>query len=388
MNAATGPATYAPVRSLMLYLAEQCNLRCTYCFVDKKARYMTSDTARKAVDFFLSRNISGAEDDIWITFFGGEPFTELDLVEEVVAYSERYRPNVYKKITFSTTTNGTVASPRVERIIRDSQMHLLISMDGRRGASRYRPFVSGRSSYPLVARNLRKLAQWSPDAVVRMTFHPGALDLVGNVQEALELGAPSVALCPVNEADWTGHEEQLDASYQALAEWCIAEARQHHIVPLEVTHHLLRLYHLHQQGAPRPQRPCGVGTNVLSVDPEGNVMPCHRFLYRPQDWLGTVSEPVLSEARQQYVHFSSHDMLGCDTCIAAPVCGGGCRVVAMNAGLGLHGAHPGYCLTARAHTRAAIRIYHTLMNEDNFLFARTVAKPRGQSGAISELVMR
>ena len=70
----------------MLYLTEDCNLRCSYCFVNKSPRRMSSDTARKAVEFYLDRNISGAEYSINITFFGGEPFLELDRMEEVIAW--------------------------------------------------------------------------------------------------------------------------------------------------------------------------------------------------------------------------------------------------------------------------------------------------------------
>jgi len=369
----------------MLYLTEDCNLRCTYCFVDKKPRRMTSEVARKAVEFFLHRNISGAEWQIGITFFGGEPFIELDRMEEVVAIAREPRQDTYKKIRFSATTNATIATPRVERIIKDSNMSLLISMDGGHGASSYRPFVSGKSSYEHVAKNLPKLVSWSGDAYVRMTFHPGALDLVGNVRHALELGAPAVALCPVVEARWAGHEEALEEAYQALAEWYIEEARRGRILPLEITHIMLRQYHAYRHGAPRTPRPCGVGTYLLGVDPEGHVMPCHRFLYRPQDWLGTVDSPKLSEKRQKYVHLSSRDILGCDVCVAEPVCGGGCRAVVVNAGIDLTQAHPSFCLVTRAHARAAIRIYDTLSKEENTAFLHSLHSESAHDGALAEL---
>ena len=33
------PQKYAPVRTLLLYLTEECNLRCTYCFVKKQPKW-------------------------------------------------------------------------------------------------------------------------------------------------------------------------------------------------------------------------------------------------------------------------------------------------------------------------------------------------------------
>lgn len=383
-----GPV-YAPVNTIMLYLTEDCNLRCTYCFVDKKPRRMTAETARKAVDYFLSRNISGALSRLEICFFGGEPFMELDLMEHIIAYARRQGPNQYKDISFCATTNGTVANARVEHIIRDAGMRLLVSMDGGPSATEHRPFVSGHSSYPVVARNLPRLAQWATETVVRMTFHPDALDLVGNLRAVLALGAPSIALCAVEEARWQGHEDELEAAYQALADWFIAEARGGYILPLEITHSMLRQWHAYHRGGKRQERACGVGHTLLGIDPDGNVMPCHRFLYRKRDWLGHVNQPELSPQRERYVSLRSADILGCDTCVAQPVCGGGCRLVALQAGYDMAtGAHPSYCIVTRAHARATRRIYDTLMGEDNPALQAALASQRPFQPAFAELINR
>lgn len=66
-----GPV-HAPVPNLVLY-TEDCNMRCTYCFVEKKRR-MTLETARRAWTSSCTREISGTRDTVNITFFGGEPF--------------------------------------------------------------------------------------------------------------------------------------------------------------------------------------------------------------------------------------------------------------------------------------------------------------------------
>jgi len=361
---------YTPVRTLNLYLTLACNLDCTYCFVQKRSTSMTSETARRAVDFFLDRNVSGALHSICINFFGGEPFLELDRMEEVVAYARRPRPNTYKKVTFSATTNGMFASPRAERVIRGARMSLLVSLDGGPHANASRPMVDGRSSYEVVARNLPRLVSWAKDVVVRVTFHPQSLDLVGAVRAMLDLGAPAVALAPVQEADWSRHEDALEAAYVELAEWYVTEARRGRILPVEITNMLLRQHHAHRTaGAPRPDRPCAVGASLLSVDPEGHVMPCHGYIHRPKDHLGTVEQPILSPERRHYTELASSHFLDCRGCVAEPICGGGCRVVVVASGRDLHGTHPAHCITMRAHARAVYRIYDTLRSERNTAFA-------------------
>ena len=370
--------THAAVRTLMLYLTEDCNLRCTYCFVKKTPRAMSAETARKSVDYYLHRNISGKERHLGLTFFGGEPFMALDVMEEVISYCNERRPHTRKTVHFSTTTNATIATPRVERIIKDSQMPLLVSMDGGEDAMKSRPFVHGGSPYKAVCRNLKRLIHWSPSVIVRMTYHPEAMDLKENIERVLELGAPSVALCPVTESNWNGHEEELEEAYEEIADWFIAEARQGRFLPLEITWKQLRKRHAAEHGASRPARPCSVGESLIAIDPDGHVMPCHMYLYRKQDWFGTVDTPEFPPERQQYVHLSTRNLLGCETCPAEPICGGGCRAVAVGELYDFHtGKHPGYCLNTRAQARCAYRIYQTLMDEmpETFLQALRHYKP-------------
>jgi uncharacterized protein len=348
----------------MLYLEEDCNLRCTYCFVDKKPRRMTSETARKAVEWFLSRHISGAEELVNINFFGGEPFLALDRMEEVVDLCRELAPGAGKRLTFSATTNGTIAGPRVEQLLRRTRMSLLLSLDGTREANRQRPFRSGRESYSVVARNLPRLVEWAGDMVVRMTFTPETIDLVGNVRHALELGAPAVALCPVLECNWAAYQAELEEAYLKLGDWLLDELRENRVQPLTVTWEYFRqLDRVRRFGAGRPGKPCNVGTGLLAVDPDGNVMPCHRFLYRRQDWLGTVDSTDLSDQRWPYVHLVSRDLLGCDACPAEKLCGGGCRVVVLNSRRPLNGIHPDYCVTMRAHARMVESLYDALQQQ-------------------------
>ncbi len=373
---------HAPVRLLMLYLTEDCNLRCTYCFVKKSPRAMSLETVRRSVNFFLNREVSGNLQQLWLTFFGGEPFMACDQMEEAIRQVGESPHGAGKHLRFSATTNATFATPRVEQLVRGHSMELLVSLDGGPEAMASRPFISGGNPFRAIARNLRRLVEWSPRVIARMTYHPEALDLRANVERVLDLGAPSIALCPVNESDWRGHEKRLEEATMELAEWFVSEACRGRFLPLELTWQMVRAVHQSRRGGARPNRPCEVGTSLLAVDPDGFVMPCHRFLYRKNDWLGRVEDPVLPPARRQYLTLSSRDILGCQGCSAELVCGGGCRVLALQSGGDLRtGTHPGYCLNTRAQARAATHIYDQLMERipETFLVALHRQRPLAES---------
>ena len=360
------PKRYAPVRNLMLYLTEECNLRCTYCFVKKEPRYMTRETALRTVDWVLQRNVSGGLNDLSITFFGGEPFLAVERMQELVDYAQLSRTNVDKVFRFAATTNGTLANGRVEKVIRQASMDLLVSIDGGAQASRLRPMVSGRESHSLVAKNLPKLASWARNCSARLTFTPDNLDLVGAVRDVLAIAAVGVVLAPVIEIDWSGHEEALERAYQELGDWFLEEFAQGRRPPLEVTWELLRVYIGHLKCQRRPNKPCPLGTSLLAVDSQGNVLPCHRFLHQAKDRLGQVQAEDLPAERWRYVHLKTLEIPDCAGCEARTVCGGGCRAVALQAGYGLEGIHPNHCLLLRAHVRMVERIYQTLSADQRF----------------------
>lgn len=349
------PATTQPVSQLMLYVTEQCNLRCSYCFVDKQPRHLSLDKALRAVDFFLQPEVSGQAEALHLNFFGGEPFLRPEVMLEVVRYARRKAGN---RIRFGATTNGTLANPRVQQVIEEGQLTLLLSLDGDEHSHLFRPTVGGRNSYHQVEKNLRSLLQWSPESMIRMTYHPGSLKLLDNVQAAMQLGAPWISLSPVIEADWTGVQQQLEQQSQRLTDWFLQEIESGRVPPLEM--HWRFLSALQQRGQ-RPARACELGKGILAVDTAGNILPCHRYLYRKQDHLGSLDRPErFSERRQPYLELTRAEVPECATCIANTVCGGGCRVVAQEAGYGLQGVHPNHCLLTRIHVRQMLRVLQRL----------------------------
>ena len=74
------------LKQLILQCTAQCNLRCSYCAYSgiynsnrsHTNQRMNFETAKKAIDFYLAN--SWATADAVITFYGGEPLLELELV--------------------------------------------------------------------------------------------------------------------------------------------------------------------------------------------------------------------------------------------------------------------------------------------------------------------
>jgi len=103
---------FPPLGHVDLIITEDCNCRCSYCFVEgKKPRSMDAATAVRSIDFLLDH--CGKLKSVNVLFFGGEPLLEFDLIQHIISYCEKKQPETGKKITFSMTTNGTLLTPEM-----------------------------------------------------------------------------------------------------------------------------------------------------------------------------------------------------------------------------------------------------------------------------------
>lgn len=104
------------IQQVILELTEQCNLRCKYCiYGDENERFrnfsgqnMTWETAKKGLDYVLDHS----DEEISVTFYGGEPLLQFPLMKQCMEYSLA-KAGKAKKIHFGFTTNLTLITPEM-----------------------------------------------------------------------------------------------------------------------------------------------------------------------------------------------------------------------------------------------------------------------------------
>src|SRR5688572_23582092 len=90
--------------NLTLVLTHQCNLACGYCYAGAKdQRRMDWDTAKAAIDAALATG----EKKLDLSFFGGEPLLEWDMLVKATEYAEARAPEAGVRLRTLITTNGT-----------------------------------------------------------------------------------------------------------------------------------------------------------------------------------------------------------------------------------------------------------------------------------------
>lgn len=291
--------------NLTLVLTHQCNLACGYCYAGAKdTRRMDRETARAAIDAALATG----ETKLDLSFFGGEPLLEWDLLVEATRYAEERAAAAGVRLRTLVTTNGThLTASRLAWLI-EHRFFIGFSMDGGTTAQAGRPFLSGRSSFAAVETALdRLLASGYSRYEVLMVVDPGnAAVLADSVDYLVAKGVGRISFNPNFFTAWDEEARRgWERGYRRAAEHYAAAFRRNR--PLYVNVLEAKIITAVKGGFGTEDQ-CRFEGREWAVAPSGNIYPCERLVGEDRDptWvLGNVATGLSPER----------------TCVASSSCG-------------------------------------------------------------------
>lgn len=284
------------LRSIELHVSHACNLGCSYCFAGKgdygtSPLLMTDEIAFKAVDYLVAS--SSENETLAIVFFGGEPMINEPLIWKTVDYSKRIYPN--RNFTYSITTNGTLLNDTAVNSFKEHGFSVLISLDGtgcKHDASR--PYKTGGGSFSDIDKNVRRFSESFPFGA-RATLTNNNCNLVEDYLQFKEMGFRRIYFSPVSSFDENIKLDEhslnkiraglIDLADQYLKQ--IDQGEKPLFRTLKTAVDLIMSNRIAFVG-------CGAGRRFISVTPEGDVYPCHRFVGRCDSKWAT-SSPELTK---------------------------------------------------------------------------------------------
>ena len=122
-------------KTITFIVTKDCQLACKYCYLVGKNENerMSIETAKAAVDYILdTRDFFNEESVIW-EFIGGEPFLEIDLIDNICDYikTQMFVKNHhwFNSYRFNFATNGiNYNSSKVQNFIKKNWTHLSIGI--------------------------------------------------------------------------------------------------------------------------------------------------------------------------------------------------------------------------------------------------------------------
>ncbi|MDR1805572.1 MAG: thioether cross-link-forming SCIFF peptide maturase [Clostridium sp.] len=320
----------APLKSMCLNVAHDCNLRCEYCFAAQGdfgtgRKLMPPNVARAAVDFLVAH--SGGRRNLELDFFGGEPLMNWQVVKDTVTYARGLAEKNGKKFRFTITTNGLLLDEEKIAFINREMGNVVLSLDGRREIhDAMRPTPNGRGSYELVVPLYQRLVEERGDKeyYVRGTFTRNNLDFARDVMHMADLGFRKLSMEPavLDEAvPYALREEDLPVIFREYDNLTAMLAKRPDI---SFFHFMLDL----GQGpcVLKRLRGCSCGNEYCAVTPEGDIYPCHQFVGLEQWHMGNVLSGAWDKQKQaELVRSHLYNKPECRKCWAKFYCGGGCN---------------------------------------------------------------
>lgn len=264
-------------------VTQDCQLACRYCYLVKKndKGKMSIETARKAVDYILDNPTYFNERGVFFEFIGGEPFLEIDLIDEICDY---IKVQMYAKghhwfnhYVFTFTTNGiNYGSEKVQRFIMKNRTHvsIAITIDGTKKKHDLNRIYknSGKGSYDDVVRNIPLWTRQFPEESTKVTLSSDDLPYIcESILHLFELGIHRVFMNCVFEDVWKdGDDDIFEEQLVKLADAMI-DNELYVDFSCSIFDEKVGKKNIDNKNW------CGTGM-MLAIDGKGNFYPCNRFV--------------------------------------------------------------------------------------------------------------
>lgn len=305
-EASEGSATMGPdrilTRTVTFQVTDKCNLACTYCYqINKSVRRMKFEDAKLFIDKLLSgedgfneyvsvKNSPG----IVIEFIGGEPFLEVDLMDQIVDYFRLRTIELNHpwadRFCISICSNGVLyTDPKVQRFLQKNKdcISFSVTLDGNKELhDACRVFPDGRGSYDLAEYATQDWMNRGYYMGSKITISPDNLPYIYDaLMHIVGLGYTEVNANCVYEAEWT--DEQAGQLYHLMKKFADFMLSDNKYKLLDCSLYQSTLGHPKEETD--LQNWCGGTGSMLSMDPDGWLFPCIRYM---ESSLGASRKPM------------------------------------------------------------------------------------------------
>lgn len=207
-------------------ITEDCNLRCTYCFVDNVVHNKGSMSDELFTDIMTKLIQDNKGKHLLVQYFGGEPLMRMDLVKKgnemlIDAKNDGKIDDFSQEIV----SNGTLLTDDNVKFLIENRFMLSVSLDGYEEINdKSRIFSDGSGSFKKIVKGIEKFKASGGSVSIFITPNDENID---NFEEIIkyfveELGAVEIAVNTPQpyEFGWEVSGVKLAKALQATLQYC------------------------------------------------------------------------------------------------------------------------------------------------------------------------
>jgi len=253
---------FSCINHITLVLTNDCNMRCDYCYCGIKYKKSIIMPVIEKVYALVKEN-----DIRSLTFFGGEPLLELDIILKLHKAISEIKP----ALRFCLTTNGLLLTSKTYYMLLNKNFDITISIDGnQKRHDEHRKLLSGKGSWEAIMKTVYLL---NPKPRIRFTFSPKFVcGLSNDVKKLYECGFFQLGFYPISGIEWSMENlEQYANEYQNIVNFCVSCFEKNMYIHLEPFNSII---YSHIYGN---NEGCMAGIKNITISPIGDIFPCHRI---------------------------------------------------------------------------------------------------------------
>lgn len=275
-----------------LIVTNRCNLNCSYCYEKNKSNEKMS---KQVVIGILDSIIESSQPKgkIDLSFHGGEPLLEFELIKFATKYLKEGGKNKNLDYRFSLTTNGTLVNEDIANYFFENNFRVKVSLDGKEDTHNLnRKTIDNKNTYNKVIKAIHLLNDKKCNLSIRMTVTPKTVDkFVENVRWLREEGFMDISAIPDSFADWSGKYEELEDAYSKI--------EKDYIDSLDKSRFYFSMFDgkISQYIQTCEPRFCNAGFGHFVINPDGNLYPCAYVIDNKEFCLGKIEGNIDKKKR-------------------------------------------------------------------------------------------
>ncbi len=333
----------SPLYQILLNVTHHCNLACRYCYAGYgayggKAMPMKKEVAKQAVDFLLKE--SKESKFCRITFFGGEPLLNFNLIKFVIEYAKQEAKRFGKKVLFGMTTNGTLLNKDIIQFIIDNEIDVTLSFDGPeeiQNQNRHFKGLKKAGSYRIIFPRIKEFVKEAREKdrffAVRTTLTRKGCTNIRKIMDFFrKLGIDRVKFAFAENEEYPENSPHMFIDDESLlifrkevrkASEDFLEAKLQDKEP----RYGGILYGVLKEIEKKNKRfniCTTMGSKFVAVSVNGDIFPCHRFISFPETKIGDIWNGIDKKwlERMKKIHIFNSEV--CSKCWLRYKCGGMC----------------------------------------------------------------
>ena len=314
-----------------LHISNNCNLDCSYCYINKSSDNMTLETGLQSIKSIFNSAIKNDIKEVKLKYAGAEALFNFSVAQKMQELALKLAKKHNIKLTSILLTNATLLTDKIIEKLKLLQFKVMVSIDGiDKYHDYFRSFKNGKGSYQIVAQNTKKIKKANILSDVSITVTDNNIE---GLPELIQLLLTENYPFNIN---FYRENENIITNDLTLSEKKIIKYMKETFKVIEnnLPDRSLLSSLLDRVDLATPHNyTCGIGRNYAVIDTFGQLSKCQMEIGKNKTFATIKSNDLLFDIQSdktQLQNISVENKSDCQNCEIKNYCTGGCSLISTN----------------------------------------------------------